>query len=245
LQQFSIQALGDTAIKMKFFENVSPELNKAIQLVCHKLELAQIDGVIEWVPAYDSVTIYYSPLVIFYDQLRQKITELMECKMNTSRVNSRLLFVPVCYGGNFGPDLNRVAAYNHCSIDDVIDLHQKPNYLVYMLGFLPGFPYLGGLDPAIATPRLETPRPATFAGAVGIAKEQTGIYPSSSPGGWNIIGKTPLQLFQKRQDKHSFLFQAGDYVRFYSVSESEFYSIQQQIKDETFHLNVTSVRDDA
>lgn len=233
----SLQAVGDTALKVSFLDDVSPKLNKSIQLFCGKLQESMIDGIGEWVPAFDSVTIYYEPCKLSHDMLCKKVIQLNESSIEENKHPFRLIHVPVIYGGEYGPDLQRVAAYNQLSTEDVITRHQSLEYLVYMLGFLPGFPYLGGLDTTIATPRLEAPRAKTFAGSVGIAHKQTGIYPVESPGGWNIIGKTPIQLFGKK-DESAFLFRAGDYVRFYSISKDEFETIVREIKSNTYKVKI-------
>ncbi|PAV31073.1 hypothetical protein CIL05_04575 [Virgibacillus profundi] len=230
-----MQAVGDSAVKVNFTGRVTPELNTAIQSFCHKLEQVLIDGVIEWVPAFDSVTIYYQPQKLVYKEITEKINDLFEMPAVQNERSSRTIQVPVLYGGLYAPDLERVAEYNGLNVNDVIRIHQEKEYLVYMLGFLPGFPYLGGLDKRIATPRLEEPRAKTFAGAVGIAHEQTGIYPVESPGGWNIIGKTPLELF----DQDKFLFRLGDHIQFYSVEENVFAQIKEQIRNDTFKMIIT------
>lgn len=234
----SLQAVGDAAVKITFSGNVSLALNKAIQLFCQKVEATRIDGVIEWVPTFNAVTIYYEPRKISYHKLCEKIKSLHQKTLNQKEKTSRLIHIPVVYGGENGPDLQRVADYNQLSTAEVIELHQNGEYLVYMLGFLPGFPYLGGLDTKIATPRLETPRRKTSAGSVGIAHQQTGVYPIESPGGWNIIGKTPLQFFDKRNDQHPFLVQAGDRIHFYQISESKYVRIEKQIKTNTYQVKI-------
>lgn len=218
---FALHAMGDSAVKVDFAGGVSLELNREIQLFCGKLGRANIPGVVEWVPAFDSVAIYYQPHCLSYTEVCDKIYQINGMDINRAERESRLVLVPVVYGGKYGPDLGRVAETNGLTEDEVIRIHCGQEYLVYMLGFLPGFPYLGGLDKRVATPRLDEPRAKTIAGSVGIAHEQTGIYPIESPGGWNIIGKTPLTLFD-REKEDAFLFRAGDRVKFYEVSESEF-----------------------
>lgn len=234
---FSMQAVGDAALKVNFSGDVSPELNDEIQGFCMKLEGASIVGVVEWVPAFDSVTIYYEPQKIRYKEIAEKVSNLRDISLPEKTATSRIFHVPVLYGGGSGPDLDRVASYNQLNVSDVVDIHQESEYLVYMLGFLPGFPYLGGLHKKIATPRLEEPRASMFAGAVGIANEQTGIYPVESPGGWNIIGKTPLPLFDMGVED-AFLFHAGDRIRFYRVSEDEFEHITEQVEKGQFEIQM-------
>ncbi|SET08355.1 inhibitor of KinA [Oceanobacillus limi] len=230
---------GDKAVKIEFPGSVTADLNQEIQRFCRELEAAAINGVVEWVPAYKSVTIYYEPTKILYSELVNTINALPSHHSGEDqKITSRLLHVPVLYGGNVGPDLERVASYNHLSPNEVIKLHQEANYLVYMIGFLPGFPYLGGLNKKIATPRLEEPRASTFAGAVGIAHEQTGIYPIESPGGWNIIGRTPITLFNPNDEQNPFQFEAGDQICFYSISEQEYQRIELLVKRGEYQLQI-------
>ncbi|SEP89540.1 inhibitor of KinA [Virgibacillus subterraneus] len=227
---FTLHAIGDSAVKVDFADGVSPELNREIQLFCSKIGCAAIPGIVEWVPAFDSVTIYYRPQCLNYTEVCDKIYQINRMNIDRIECKSRLISIPIVYGGKYGPDLGRVAESNNLSENEIIRIHCEQEYLVYMLGFLPGFPYLGGLDKRIATPRLDEPRAKTVAGSVGIAHEQTGIYPIDSPGGWNIIGKTPLTLFD-REKEDAFLFRAGDRVKFYEVSDSE---IDKQVESGEF-----------
>ncbi|WP_167751315.1 5-oxoprolinase subunit PxpB [Lentibacillus salicampi] len=232
---FSIQAVGDSAVKIQFLGNVTPDLNKEIQFFSRKLHRTQIPGVVEWVPAYDSVTVYYQPHQISYRELCTQIDHVWQLEIEPDGIEPRCLTIPVIYGGGYGPDLERVAAVNGFSTKEVVSQHIQGEYLVYMLGFLPGFPYLGGLDERIATPRLEVPRRETPAGAVGIASKQTGIYPITSPGGWNIIGKTPVQLFDIGAEE-AFLFRPGDKVQFYEIEEKEYKDIRECISEGSFEI---------
>ncbi|MBT2216066.1 5-oxoprolinase subunit PxpB [Virgibacillus dakarensis] len=235
---FSIKPVGDHAVKIQFNEAVSPQLNRIIKMFCEELEYAAIDGIEEWVPAFDSVTIYYEPSRLVYKEIYKKLRHVVPDDGEDAIVNPRHVYVPVLYGGEHGPDLKRVAEYNRLTEKEVIVRHQQPDYFIYMLGFLPGFPYLGGMSETIATPRLPEPRKLINAGAVGIAHEQTGIYPVASPGGWNIIGQTPLKLFDPNNDDHAFLFRAGDVVHFYEITEYEFSEIKEQVADGTFNVKL-------
>lgn len=230
----SIQPLGDSGIKVQFHDEVTPELNRIIQVFCQKLTDYPIKGVSEWVPAFDSVGVYYDLHVISYAEIVGEIEKLRAKKADRKGYPVRLLHIPVAYGGEYGPDLNQVAEHNNCSMDEVISMHQSQECLVYMLGFLPGFPYLGGMAAEIATPRLEKPRNKIAAGSVGIADKQTGIYPVASPGGWNIIGRTPIKLFDREREE-SILFRAGDYVKFDAVSSEEFLRISE---DKAYRLTI-------
>ncbi|MCJ0932613.1 5-oxoprolinase subunit PxpB [Virgibacillus halodenitrificans] len=235
---FTIDPVGDTGIRISFNENVSSKLIYKIKMFCNYLENMGNDAIIELVPAFDSITLYYKPYVSTYKQLSTQIKQLEDIPLHKENVISRRLTIPVLYGGEWGPDLERVANQNALTVSKVIELHQKPNYLVYMLGFLPGFPYLGGLEQKLATPRLDKPRDRTPPGSIGIAYEQTGIYPLESPGGWNIIGKTPITLFDIYNKGDEFLFRAGDYVKFEEVTAMEFSSIEEKIVEETYKLKI-------
>ncbi|MEW9676019.1 5-oxoprolinase subunit PxpB [Lentibacillus sp. L22] len=233
----TIKPVGDTSLKVEFHETVSPELNRKIRTFCQKLQELSLTAVEEWVPAFDSVTVYYQPTHMTYESIRKQLQQIVLTGKDDITLTSRYIYVPVLYGGKQGPDLTRVASHNRLTENEVIAIHQRNEYLVYMLGFLPGFPYLGGMDKRIATPRLDEPRKRIDAGAVGIAHEQTGIYPLASPGGWNIIGKTPLQLFQSDKENDAFLFQAGDVVCFYEITAEAFAEIELLVKEGSFRVN--------
>ncbi|MGY0692124.1 5-oxoprolinase subunit PxpB [Virgibacillus sp. FSP13] len=234
---FVIKPVGDNAIIVQFAENVSPKLNAKIKAFCREIDNTLTEYLMELVPAFDSVTIYYHVHRITYKEICERVLRVASNIQLDVGVSSQLVHVPVLYGAEYGPDLERVAKFNQLSVEDVIEIHQNNDYLVYMLGFLPGFPYLGGMDRKIATPRLDQPRQSVFAGAVGIAHEQTGVYPMASPGGWNIIGKTPLTLFD--QVNQEFLLQAGNYVRFYEVSQEAFAEIEKEVAAGTFDVKIS------
>jgi inhibitor of KinA len=217
--------LGDNAVRMRFGNAISEETNVHIRKIALLLEKEKIKGIIEWTPTYTSISVYYNSLVIDYKELC-KILKKLQSRAETEKLPpAREIVVPTCYGGKFGPDLENVATTNNLTVEEVISIHSKPLYLVYMLGFSPGFPYLGGMDKHIATPRLATPRLKIEAGSVGIADVQTGIYSIDSPGGWQIIGKTPLKLFDVAGE-NPFLLQAGDTLRFKSITEEEYDSLK-------------------
>ncbi|EOR22508.1 allophanate hydrolase subunit 1 [Niallia nealsonii AAU1] len=205
-----------------------------MQMITNYLENHAFPGFIECVPAYTNVTVYYhpyliyesyrktnnqslSPFLIVKSRMEEIINHLEEAEMTTNRK----MEIPVCYGGEYGPDLEFVARYNNLTVDQVIALHSSGEYFVHMIGFAPGFPFLGGMSEKIATPRRSTPRQLIPAGSVGIAGVQTGVYPIATPGGWQLIGKTPLQLFLPNKNPPS-LLQAGDIVKFFPISEEEF-----------------------
>lgn len=145
-----------------------------------------------------------------------------------------VIHIPVLYNLEMGPDLEEVASYNNLTIEEVVQIHTTNEYLVYMLGFMPGFPFLGGLDERIHTPRRSEPRVKINAGSVGIANNQTGLYPSDSPGGWQIIGRTPLKVFDQYSEPMT-LYEAGDYIKFYSIDETTYNQIESEINDGRFN----------
>lgn len=208
-----IVPLGDAALLVQLGDEINVEINHRVQTLAALIDSAPLDGVIETVPAYSTLLIHYDPLVLTDSQIRTWVrTKLVHMDETESR-KPRQIEVPLRYGGEYGPDLESVAAYHGLHPADVIRIHSEKPYVIYMMGFTPGFPYMGKLHDAIATPRLETPRKHVPAGTVAIAGSQTGIYPVDSPGGWRLIGWTSLQLFDPKSEP-PFLFSPGDEVRF-------------------------------
>jgi KipI family sensor histidine kinase inhibitor len=204
---------GDSALVVEFGDEISREVNRKVHALADALGKSSLPGLGESVPTYRSLLIHYDPFRLSCDEVRAFVSEaLQECEESPS-FEPRVVEIPVVYAGEFGPDIEFVAELNGLSIEEVISLHSGATYTVYMLGFSPGFAYLGGMPEAIATPRLETPRTLVPAGSVGIAGEQTGIYPIATPGGWRLIGRTPLKLFDPQRDPPT-LLKAGDAVRF-------------------------------
>jgi KipI family sensor histidine kinase inhibitor len=220
------EPFGDKAIRVEFGSIASPEINARVHALHDAISNAQLLGVCECVPAYRSLTITYDPEKAEYDDLVSEVKLLEEALgARTSERKARRMVIPVVYGGDFGPDLERVSRYHNLKENEVVEIHSRDEYLVYMIGFIAGFPYLGKLPDNIATPRLETPRLLVPQGSVGIAEDQTGIYPRQAPGGWQIIGRTPVKLFDPLWQPPA-LLQPGDYVRFKPISIEEFSKIQ-------------------
>lgn len=213
---------GDSALVIIFGNEISESVNKKVHAVANAIEKAKPEWLIEVVPTYTSIYVYYDPLKINYQEILKAVEPFLSAEPKEEE--HRVVEIPTVYGGEFGPDIEFVANYNGLTVDDVIELHSKPSYRVYMLGFTPGFAYLGGMDERIATPRLEKPRLKVPAGSVGIAGKQTGIYPLESPGGWRLIGRTPLRLFDPNKALPT-LLQPGDYVKFVPIDEEEFWEI--------------------
>ncbi|OYD06732.1 5-oxoprolinase subunit PxpB [Paludifilum halophilum] len=224
----SFQPLGDTGVRIGMGDEIRPDINRRIRSYCNALEKNEIHGVSEWVPAYCSVTVYYRPHLIGYDELCRRLEALAERVEETSEADSRVWVLPVAYGGECGPDLEDVASRNGLSASEVIRIHSRSLYRVYMMGFVPGFPYLGGMSDSIAAPRLSNPRPRIPAGSVGIAGSQTGVYPLETPGGWRLIGRTPVRLYDPDRER-PMLLQAGDSIRFQPVDSEEYREIRERL----------------
>jgi inhibitor of KinA len=220
--------LGDQGVLVEFGNAISPPIHDFVRAFSMALERHPVEGVIEWVPTYRSVAVYYDPLVTGYRQLAVQLSDLLDDLSLGEMPEARLVEIPVLYGGTYGPDLEDVARHCGLSVEEVVHIHSEPEYRIYMLGFSPGFPYLGGMDERLATPRLAQPRLRIPAGSVGIADKQTGVYPGETPGGWRIIGRTPLKLYDPSREQ-PVLLQAGDRVRFVPIDEETFRKMAEDI----------------
>jgi inhibitor of KinA len=218
---WKIQPLGDAALRVEFGREIDPEVNRRVRAAAAGLERAAIPGVVEWVPSYAALTVHYRPHVIRYDGLCRALEPALAASADLALPPARLVTLPVRYGGEEGPDLEFVARHHGMAEAEVVELHSRAEYLVYMIGFAPGFPYLGGLPERLATPRLQSPRVSVPAGSIGIGGAQTGVYSVESPGGWRIIGRTPVSLYDPRAEPPG-LLAAGDRVRFRPVGAEEF-----------------------
>ncbi|WP_160722305.1 5-oxoprolinase subunit PxpB [Bacillus sp. USDA818B3_A] len=230
-----IHLLGDSAVSVSFGNEINEVLYKEIQQFISRVKQANLKGVVEFVPSYCTVAIYYKPEIINFYELEESLKSIYHHQTNLEQQERVVYEVPVYYGGTTGPDLTYVANYHQLSEEAVIRLHTSQEYLIYMMGFVPGFPYLGGLPPSLAVPRLDHPRPKVQAGSVGIGGNQTGIYPAEVPSGWRIIGITPVPLFDIERPS-PFLFSAGDYIKFYSVDFKEYKEIQQLLALKAFEV---------
>ena len=224
--EYVISPLGDLAVVLSFGHEINEKTNRKIRHFINKLEREKVRGIVEWVPAYTSLTIYYQPGIIAYDTLKAEL-ESISLSSGQSKPDRPFVYeIPVCYGGEWGQDLAYVADYHGLDEQEVINLHGNREYLIYMMGFMPGFPYLGGLPEKLAVPRLEKPRQKVMPGAVGIGGSQTGIYPADVPSGWRIIGTTPVTLFSPEKEE-PFLFSSGHYIKFVPISKEQFLSIKK------------------
>lgn len=229
--EFRISPLGDSAVVIDVGEDVGETAHAKVKAVVRVLETTRPDALIEYIPAFTNVSVLYDALKATYDEFESQIkTALGSLSEASESSEGRLVEVPVCYGGEFGPDLDHVSTEASLAPDEVIAIHSEPIYLVYMIGFAPGFPYMGGMSGRIATGRRDSPRARIPAGSVGIAGRQTGIYSIESPGGWQLIGRTPLRLFRPEKDEPS-LLRAGDRVRFTVIDPEEFRELSSRGHD--------------
>lgn len=221
---------GDRGFLVEFGASINPEINQKVRQIFLSLEKMSIEGVTEVIPTYRSILIFYNPSQSDPERLKTRILDRENNLDKWDIPPPETVEIQVAYGDDFGPDLEFVAQHNKLTPEEVIQIHTSGTYLIYMIGFTPGFPFLGGLSEKIFTPRLEKPRLSVPAGSVGIAKNQTGIYPIDSPGGWQLIGKTPIKLYDPTGSS-PILLKAGNYLKFKRISREEFHEIAKRYKD--------------
>ncbi len=239
MQDVRFLMTGDTSVLVEFGNEISTEINGRIRAFNIALEKKGVPGIVETVPTYRSLTVHYRPEVIRHEQLCETLKGLLGNLNKVEIPPASVVEIPVLYGGEMGPDIGFVAEHNHKTVEDVIRIHSEPEYLIYMLGFTPGFPYMGGMSAEIATPRLTSPRVKIPGGSVGIAGSQTGVYPIDSPGGWQLIGRTPLKLYDAQRET-PILLQAGQYVKYRAVDQAEFDDIAAQVADGSYVVKTYS-----
>lgn len=238
MEAYELYPLGDAALVVNFGDVIGEQIQRRVQVLTRCLQERSLPWLIELVPAFTSVTVYYDPLLVMqsvrrcgqgasgdvssiYESVCDMVEQVVRQMPDAGSFQAREVEIPVCYGGEYGPDLAEVAERNGLSADEVVRIHCSGEYRVYLIGFAPGFPYLGGMSERIAAPRRSSPRLKIPAGSVGIAGRQTGVYPIETPGGWQLIGRTPIPLFLPDADPPS-LLQAGDVVRFKSITAEEY-----------------------
>jgi len=224
--EWRIVPLGDRCLVVEFEHRVDAAINRKARALANALLARPLEGVVDVVPAFCTVAVFYRPEQLApqpspFQQLRLSIEAVLAAGAESLEGQERVVRVPVCYGGEHGPDLDEVAIACGMTPDEVVRAHVASEHVVFMLGFSPGFPYIGGLDPRLALPRRATPRTRIPAGTVAIARDQTAIYSFETPGGWNLIGRTPMKLFDPLADPPCRL-QAGDQIRFFPIAPDEF-----------------------
>ena len=233
MQNIRILTAGDSSLLIEFGNEISPEINRRIAAVVELMREQHIEGVVDVIPAFCSLLVNYDPRVVGYEKMKKRLESLVRVDIKVGQVKRKIFEIPVLYGGEYGPDLASIAEHAGISQDEVIAIHSSRDYLIYMLGFLPGFCYLGGLDERIHTPRLSNPRLRIRAGSVGIGGSQTGIYPLDSPGGWQLMGMTPVKTYDPEREI-PILVEAGNYIRFVPIDEEQYKQIQAQVEDGSY-----------
>jgi inhibitor of KinA len=234
---YQIYSISDQAVTLDFGGPISVATNDRVYVLLTSLLKNKLEGITDIIPAYSSITVVYDYMTVYEQQLKkentQSVSSLIKKWMEDNltegvydiETNKKEMIIPVCYDNTVGLDIESVAQKHNLTTQEVIALHTAKTYRVFMNGFLPGFAYMGIVDPAIQTPRHESPRPVVKAGSVGIAGVQTGIYPSDSPGGWQIIGKTPVPLIDENEN---ILLKPGSFVKFNAISLFEFEKLNKQ-----------------
>lgn len=224
---------GDSHLVVEFGTTIDLGVNRQVHSLAGELKALSIKGVREVVPTYRSLMISFNPLMLSREDLIQRCEEIVARGDRAAGDVREVVEIPVLYGGEHGPDLPAVAATAGLSEEEVVRLHAANTYPIYMIGFMPGYPYLGGLDERIAVPRHKNPRTKVPAGSVAIAEKQTGVYPIASPGGWQLIGHTPIRLYRPEAMPPT-LLSAGQYVRFRPVSPLEYAEITKQVERDAY-----------
>ena len=227
---YTITPLGDSALIINYENIIDQDINKQVLQLFQKLKIQTLTGIKDIVPAYSSLTIHYDVAAVkqrtahsetAFDIFHKQIKNILAENSESSIMASRTIKIPICYSEKYALDIHEISKEKKLPVNEIIRLHTGKKYRVYMIGFLPGFAYMGEIDEQIAMPRKQQPRINVEAGSVGIAGMQTGVYPLNSPGGWQIIGRTPIQLFNK-ENTDPVLLQPGDEIEFYSITEDEF-----------------------
>jgi inhibitor of KinA len=211
---------------VRFGDSISPGVHALIRASLEKIDRLRPPWVVDCIPSYCSLLVVYQPLQVRPSEVHHWLGRML-CNVTPDRSPGRIIEIPVWYDASVAPDLAELAQSKSLSVEHVIQIHSAPEYLVYMLGFKPGFPFLGGLDERLWTPRLDVPRLEVAAGSVGIGGQQTGIYPVKSPGGWRIIGRTPIKIFRLKRPQ-PFLIQPGDRVKFSPIGRDKFRLLEEK-----------------
>ncbi|MFC7370147.1 5-oxoprolinase subunit PxpB [Fictibacillus iocasae] len=222
---YTMTPLGDSAVLLQFGSGISREMNEQVQIAAAALEASPFKGMKELIPAFSTLAVEYDPVLVNdpfpYEAVKVIIKDTLQKAKGIHTSLSKTVKIPVCYESPFAMDLDVLSQHTGLSVSEIISLHTSADYYVYFLGFAPGFPFLGGMPEKLAMPRKASPREKIPAGSVGIAGSQTGVYPIETPGGWQIIGRTPLQFFDP-ENEEPVLISPGDTVNFYPISKEDY-----------------------
>lgn len=233
----NINQFTENSVTITFGDEISEEVNRQVVHARQKIDELNIKGISEFVLSYTSLIIYFNVLETKGQEIMSQIQQIDFDELGSAGFEYKVVEIPVCYGGEYGPDINNFKE-NNLSPQEVVDLHSNKEYLVYMLGFMPGFPYLGGLDERLYKERLSTPRKEILPGSVGIGGQQTGMYPFKSPGGWNLLGRTPVLLYDERRGDDAILYEAGDRIIYKAIDEKRFKEIEKEVEEGTFQVQI-------
>lgn len=233
---YSYFQVSEQSLEVEFPEQINVEENELIQSIARELIASKAVGVTGIIPAYHTLTINYDFDLTSYKDLVDQIDSIIANSNEHEKTGRTIIELPVCYSQEFGPDLKDVADFANVSVDELIKLHSSTDYFIYMMGFLPGFAYMGSVPEQIAMPRLNVPRETIAPGSVGIAGAQTGMYPVESPGGWRLIGRTPIKLYDPVDPVLK--YKSGDYIRFKPITKEEYVTIQEQDLAGNYSLKV-------
>ncbi len=232
-------AAGDRCVVAEFGKEIDAAVNKKVHQFNHIVKKRIKDGIVDTVPTYRSLLIHFDPAVFSFNRFVNELKDIEKTLDSAELPPSFIATVPVCYGGELGPDLEDMAGLTGLSVEEVVRIHTSVDYLIFCLGFTPGFPFLGGMDQRIAAPRLTNPRTHVPRGSVGIGGKQTGIYPQESPGGWRLLGRTPVKLFELREgDTPFFPLKPGNYIRFKPITLDEYHSIKEQVTQGEYQWDI-------
>lgn len=237
MEEMKCMPAGDRAMVVEFGNAIDTGINNRVHALAAKIKKAQLPGVVETVPTFRSLMIYYDPWETSFASLKKTLEEFGTIEEEEQGRKKRILKIPCCYGARFGQDLADMEKYTGLDRDEIIAIHSSVDYKIYMMGFLPGFVYLGGLDKRIEMPRLQTPRVKIQPGAVGIGGNQTGVYPLASPGGWRLMGGTPVDFYAPEREE-PILCKAGEYIRFVPITIDDYYDIRRMIVKGTYQIEV-------
>lgn len=228
---------GDRAMVVEYGKVIDEAVNERVHALAAQIRTGRVCGVTETIPTFRSLMICYDPLKISFDELKKNVSRLAELPVGEQQRSKRILKIPCCYGARFGVDLKDMEEYTGLDRDEIIAIHSSVDYKIYMMGFLPGFVYLGGMDKRIEVPRLRTPRVKIQPGAVGIGGSQTGVYPIASPGGWRLMGGTPVDFYDPDREE-PVLCKAGEYIRFVPITINDYYDIRRMIVKGEYQMEV-------
>lgn len=237
MEKMRFMPAGDRAMVVEFGNAIDTGINNQVHALAGKIREANLPGVVETVPTFRSLMIYYDPWQTSYAALQKILEGFGPIGGQGMGEKKRILKIPCCYGARFGQDLADMEKYTGLDRDEIISIHSSVDYKIYMMGFLPGFVYLGGLDKRIEMPRLKTPRLKIQPGAVGIGGNQTGVYPLASPGGWRLMGGTPVDFYDPEREE-PILCKAGEYIRFVPITIDDYYDIRRMIVKGTYQIEI-------